>query len=242
MTNQMTKQEKNKEFERIFKPIENLQFDFGDETKFLKPKRDANMNDVYNVFRDILAKRNQTEKLKILEIGSFYGNSAITMAKTLIQNGHDDATIVCVDHFNGSFEHYVDKRFTPMLMNESGRPEIYEQFISNIFRESNEIYYIMLQMIRPLVMPSSMAFDLFKHFDVTFDIIFVDGSHQYQDVLNDLNNSFKILNENGIIFGDDYNNFTGVKMAVDRFSHEFGYPCNKNIIDNNYFVLKFDKF
>jgi glycosyltransferase involved in cell wall biosynthesis len=37
----------------------------------------------------------------------------------------------------------------------------------------------------------------------TFDIVFIDGMHQTEYVLNDFNNSVKCLNDNGIIFIDD---------------------------------------
>ena len=37
-----------------------------------------------------------------------------------------------------------------------------------------------------------------------FDVIYIDGSHNYPDVFLDANNSWKILNKNGILIFDDY--------------------------------------
>lgn len=37
----------------------------------------------------------------------------------------------------------------------------------------------------------------------TFDVIFIDGMHQVEYILNDINNSIKVLNKNGKIFIDD---------------------------------------
>ena len=38
-----------------------------------------------------------------------------------------------------------------------------------------------------------------------YDLIYVDGgSHHYNDVLKDANNSFKVLNKNGILIFDDF--------------------------------------
>ena len=42
-----------------------------------------------------------------------------------------------------------------------------------------------------------------KNLNVNFDIIYVDGSHYSVDVFNDLMNSDKLLNKNGILLIDD---------------------------------------
>ena len=44
--------------------------------------------------------------------------------------------------------------------------------------------------------------DFFKSNKETFDVIFIDGMHQTEYVLNDFNNSVKCLNDNGKIFID----------------------------------------
>jgi len=43
----------------------------------------------------------------------------------------------------------------------------------------------------------------FKKNKQNYDLIYVDGSHSYKDVLQDAFNSFKILKKNGIIIFDD---------------------------------------
>jgi predicted O-methyltransferase YrrM len=57
-----------------------------------------------------------------------------------------------------------------------------------------------------------------------YDIIYIDGSHEYKDVLNDANNCWKLLNDDGIMIFDDYRmsllytkDRLGVKPAVDEF-------------------------
>tara|TARA_B110000971_G_C19926126_1_gene461639 strand:- start:13 stop:1122 length:1110 start_codon:yes stop_codon:yes gene_type:complete len=45
--------------------------------------------------------------------------------------------------------------------------------------------------------------DFFKSNNNTFDVVFIDGMHQSDYVLKDLNNSIECLNKNGIIFIDD---------------------------------------
>ena len=69
-----------------------------------------------------------------------------------------------------------------------------------------------------------------KKIDIKFDIIYVDGSHYVKDVYNDLINSHKKLNENGILIIDDLlldidfrknkNYFDEVISAVFMFLNE----------------------
>ena len=40
---------------------------------------------------------------------------------------------------------------------------------------------------------------------IKFNFIYVDGSHFYDDVLNDAQSAFKILNEGAYMLFDDYN-------------------------------------
>lgn len=55
--------------------------------------------------------------------------------------------------------------------------------------------------------------------DESLDIIFIDGGHQYDIVIKDLNNSYKKLKTNGILCGHDFNH-DGVRMAVEEFSKQ----------------------
>ena len=45
--------------------------------------------------------------------------------------------------------------------------------------------------------------DFFKQNKSTFDLIFIDGLHVYEQVLKDIENSLKVLNDNGIILIHD---------------------------------------
>ena len=37
-----------------------------------------------------------------------------------------------------------------------------------------------------------------------YDLIYIDGSHVYSDVLNDANSAINLLNKNGILIFDDF--------------------------------------
>ena len=68
--------------------------------------------------------------------------------------------------------------------------------------------------------------DYFKnlHTDTVFDIIFIDGMHQAEYVLNDLNNSIRYLSENGLVLLDDI-----IPLNVDE---QFKVPVKYTYEDN----------
>ncbi len=60
--------------------------------------------------------------------------------------------------------------------------------------------------------------EFFKSFNKKLDWVYVDASHSHVGCLHDLENSLKILNPGGYIFGDDYSdNKPGVVSAVNDF-------------------------
>jgi hypothetical protein len=48
-------------------------------------------------------------------------------------------------------------------------------------------------------------------------LVYLDGSHEERDVYNDLENYVPLLDAKGVIFGDDWNTYPGVKSAVNRY-------------------------
>lgn len=50
------------------------------------------------------------------------------------------------------------------------------------------------------------------------DVVFLDGSHDYEDVIWECENYSKIIKAGGVLSGHDYNIFEGVNKAVDEYS------------------------
>ena len=50
-------------------------------------------------------------------------------------------------------------------------------------------------------------------------MIYLDASHEEEDVYQDLCNYWEVLANNGVLFGDDYA-WDGVRLAVDRFAKD----------------------
>jgi len=60
-----------------------------------------------------------------------------------------------------------------------------------------------------------------------FDYIYIDGSHLYEDVKADIENSWPLLKKGGIMVCDDYETKPGVKKAVNEFAKEHKIKINK---------------
>ena len=60
------------------------------------------------------------------------------------------------------------------------------------------------------------------------DYVFLDGGHEYNTVLNDLNCCFDVINNNGTVLCDDYDlkQAPGVKKAIDEFVKEKNFSCS----------------
>lgn len=59
--------------------------------------------------------------------------------------------------------------------------------------------------------------DFFKQNNDKFDVIFIDGLHEYQQVYRDIENSLKFLNENGYIICHDMNPHSEI---IQRYPQE----------------------
>lgn len=168
----------------------------------------------HSIFQELIAKTNPKV---IIEVGTWKGQSAINMGK-IVKKMELDCKIYCVDTWLGAVEFWGAYKHTPErnLNLKNGYPQVYYQFLSNVVHENLQ------DLIIPFPNTSSIAYTHFKNNNIKADLIYIDGSHQEEDVYTDIKNYIKLLNQGGIIFGDDWkggaNN--GVKAAVNRFIEE----------------------
>jgi len=152
----------------------------------------------------------------IIEVGTWKGGSAIEMAGHLERLLLADAAILCIDTWLGALEMWGDQedanRYGSLNL-KHGYPQLYYQFLANV------CHHGMQARIIPLPLPSITAAQWLSLRGVRADLIYVDGSHEEEDVYADLADYWDLLASGGIIFGDDYC-WTGVKMAVDRFTSQ----------------------
>lgn len=146
----------------------------------------------------------------IIEIGVWCGKSAAYMAQIMPEN----CTLYAVDHFKVDSEY--SQHGTPEIAARTKR--LYEQFLSNI---------IHLQLTNKIIPIKMNSLDAANILDVQADIIYIDASHEEEDVFNDICAWAKKLNPNGIICGDDYDAFS-VKRGVDRAAQVLGLNIKNN--------------
>ena len=138
----------------------------------------------------------------IIEVGSWKRVSAIDMGK-YIRKVKLGCEILCVDTWLGSIEHM---NYPPV---KNGYPQIYFQFLKNV------IAHNLCDIIVPFPNTSSIAAQwLYKH-NITPNLVYLDGSHNEEDVLYDIEHYYELI-DHGILCGDDYK-WIGVEYAVNTF-------------------------
>ena len=151
-----------------------------------------NYSETYDIIADQIP-----EDGKIVEIGSFYGRSTSYLATTLFNSGKENVKIYAVDTFEGSSEHAnldLPKDFLPE------------------FRE-NLKFFIGREMVIPCQGRSDDPKILERFEEATIDYIMVDGAHEYEPVLDDMENWWPKLKLEGVMFGDDFQ-LESVSQAV----------------------------
>lgn len=135
-----------------------------------------------------------------IEIGTAEGYTTLHLLKTV-----PNLTLYGID----PYEDYVD--WDDRLISNSGTG--YVQILEKT--KSYDNYYHLRETSDSAV--SSLE-------DESFDFIFIDGLHTYEQVLADCKNYYPKLKKNGLIIGHDYKMITDVRRAVDEFAASVGKP------------------
>jgi hypothetical protein len=152
----------------------------------------------------------------IIEVGSWEGKSTMKFRKLA-----PTASIICIDTWLGGPEMWDPQaRASHMyekLQLRHTRPDVFHTFMCNLLWEEAIDPNEMQHMVCPIHQTSVGAFRILESEDVKANLIYIDGSHEYEEVLWDLKNYWKLLNPGGILFGDDWFD-ENVREAVDDFS------------------------
>jgi cephalosporin hydroxylase len=157
----------------------------------------------------------QLDPQLIIEVGTWKGRSAMTMADEL-KKLDGGGQILCVDTWLGATEFIGappgDSRDVQPI---NGYPSVYYQFLANVVRAN------LSKQIVPFPQTSANA-ERYLRGKVKAELIYVDGSHEYSDVLDDLISYMNLLSPGGILCGDDYcEHWDGVVKAVDGVAQDF---------------------
>ena len=135
----------------------------------------------------------QLNPSKVLEIGSYEGESTCYLINYLSKKSNTE--LYCIDNWVGAIEQ------TNRGINMK---EVESRFDNNVKAamklKTNKIKFIKLKGNSDLLLSKLLTESKSNY----FDFIYVDGSHQAQDVLFDALMAFKLIRKNGIIVFDDY--------------------------------------
>ncbi len=137
------------------------------------------------------------DSLTVVEIGSWKGRSTIALGLGMLARGSRTGRIYAIDPHTGSKE----------LMEVFGSLGTYSDFMANIAKAQ------VTSVVEPIVATSLEARKRFK--DQSVDVLFVDGSHEYLDVLQDMDAWLPaVANGGAVIFNDPSS--PGVYRALRR--------------------------
>lgn len=129
----------------------------------------------------------------IVEVGTWMGGSARNMANQI--KNVPNAEVVCIDTFLGSVEHWTRESY--LMTNKNGRPNIYEQFLSN------NLHCGLRDIITPFPCDSINGYLTLKKFNIVPDMVYVDAGHDYDSVKADITRWGEILRVGGVMLLDD---------------------------------------
>lgn len=156
-----------------------------------------------NVYKDMIAFAPQYSAEKFVEIGAWKGKS-ICYAGVEIINSGKNIRLDSVDTWEGSPSE-------PVLMNDESviNKTLYDEFIKNI----GPVKHI----VTPIKLSSVLAANVYQDNSVFF--VFIDGSHLYESIKEDILAWLPKVKSGGFIGGHDIDQpeeFNGVRAAVNE--------------------------
>jgi hypothetical protein len=174
---------------------------------------------------DLICK-NQKPNITIAEIGVYNGHHLNSYAEIIRAN---KGKIYAFDWFKGQF-HAKDKEQEIFFDQDSSK--IIEEFKKNCAHN--------LDIIEIIEGKTSDTFSRIK--DESLDICYIDASHSYEDVKNDIINFMPKIKKGGIICGDDLedislrNSFSKEQLDLDCTYH-LGRPIHAGVIQAVYEIF-----
>jgi predicted O-methyltransferase YrrM len=139
----------------------------------------------FTLWRRVLSPL-RNEPIKVLEIGSWEGRSAI-----FFLNFFKRSTIVCIDTFGGNPEEAKVYENLAQLL-----PGVEQRFDRNLAAFENRVQKIKGR--------SGPALEELKAGSRRFDLAYIDGSHWRDEVMEDSRAVWTLLTKGGIVIWDDY--------------------------------------
>lgn len=167
------------------------------------------------------------------KVGSFVGSGAIhTLAPLVTPNITTERQpfVLCIDTWLGDVNMRLNPVFDKFIRLRNGKPQLYDIFMSNVMANNLQ------DVIFPLTLPSIVAARLVGHLNWKVDVIYIDSAHEVGETLVELILYYQLLRPGGVLLGDDYTSFPGVKHDVDMFAAYLG--VKPVVKDNQWFLVK----
>lgn len=129
----------------------------------------------------------------VLEVGSWMGLSTRWIARAV-----PSATVIAIDTWNGAVDQVRDPVLSKLL------PSLYDTFVSSCWGLRDRIV--------PIRSDSAYGIKIVHSHGIFPDVIYLDGSHEYNDVKRDLQ-AIRSLFPDAMLAGDDLM-WPGVERAV----------------------------
>ena len=140
-----------------------------------------------NWFYNVDINDYKDKPINYLEIGTFYGANLLSVARTYAM--HNDSVLYCIDPWE-DYDEYNEPEY------KNKQTSIYNTFIENVNNSQDKD--------KIKINRGYSNIELLKFKDEFFDIIYIDGNHEPEYVLEDAVLSFRKLKKNGIMIFDDY--------------------------------------
>ncbi len=156
-----------------------------------------------------------TERV-VVDVGVWKGQSTITLAGAMAEAALDGC-VIAVDTFLGAPEHWPLGNAPDS--SDAAAPSLYRTFLSNVHHAGLHEYVV------PLPQTSIGAARILKRFGIRAALVHIDAAHEYEEVLRDIEEFWKILALGGYLIGDDYDQtWPGVVRAAGEFSARMSVP------------------
>ena len=181
---------------------------------------------------EILKKKPKT----FLEVGVFHGVTARNICELLNKIHKNDFKYIGLDLFEESDEN--KNEIIPNTKFSNPLKTIYFRYIKRQNPYSKEAVLDLLSKFKNNVyLIKGNSNKVLKEIDMSkIEYVFLDGGHEYNTVMNDLNNCKEVVRNNGTLLCDDYDlgYAPGVKKAIDEFIEQNKFKCE--IICNDRFA------
>jgi predicted O-methyltransferase YrrM len=146
---------------------------------------------------------NKSKQNKILEIGCFEGLSSVFFADNFIDN--PTSSLTCVDPF--------------LTINNND----HSKFLQNSEELNFDFNISNCKNLHKITIHKITSDVFFENNMQTYNFIYIDGCHEPDFIKRDMENSFNVLEKNGIMWMDDYGGGDGIqiKYTMDKFLEKY---------------------